>query len=307
MKRYMDLVLDINRHLVPYGENFVWFDEKKSKEIKRILGDLKKLLKDKPGLEKDYQIHLQKLYEFLKKTYSDYTHHKPPKNLSGKGLDQYLESVCSWFDERYRIVNRSRGLRRLYKKVGCDFMFGKKIDIEGEVNLKGPAVLISTHNIFVEPELFQAISDSHIFFVGDVYLGTSTTMRVHKLPGLKWLLDSLGILQVDRKNPIRGLRDMLKDALHILEKGGVVGIFPLGSTEALKDKWKGFSHGGAIGIIQYAEKNMGIRIPIIPAGVKEEDGRFIIRFGRPYYIDPNMPNRREYAEQALEGIRRLAA
>jgi|TARA_B100001971_G_C18191196_1_gene538699 hypothetical protein len=90
MRNYISIVRDIERNLMPSDTNFSWYSKRTEAELRRILEDLKDLLLYKPELDESHQEVLQRLYEFLKKNYKSYRHHKPPKDLNPKELDNYL-------------------------------------------------------------------------------------------------------------------------------------------------------------------------------------------------------------------------
>jgi len=130
---------------------------------------------------------------------------------------------------------------------------------------------------------------------------------LHHRRGFKWFFDTLGIIEVNRKNPIRALRTALEKSLHVFEKGGLVGIFPLGTYEEIKGKWDTYGHAGAVGILQYAEKYLHTKIAIIPVGVIDGK-RILVRFGKQIMVPNNLEtpqDRKTFAKFLLTTIRQL--
>ena len=316
MRPYLEIVQKLEKDLLPTQTNFSWYSEETAAELQRILSDIKELLKYKEEIG-DKQVKLQELHAFLQKTYRDYKNaqHTPPKDLTPEQLDGYLTQVAQWFRERYHIIEGNHQLRYLYKKIGSGLLkFGsfkyKRIEVTGaQVELKGPALLASTHDTVKEPALFQALTPNHIFWIGDSYLGRSTTTRMHRWPLFGKLLDALGILEINRKNPgdTRLYAKLASNSLHIFERGGIVGIFPLGSTEESVNVWNLKSHVGALVIVAHAEKILKIRIPIIPAGAREDRYTYRVCFGAPFYLDYNKYNaaKEAYAMEIIDLLRKL--
>jgi hypothetical protein len=311
VRPYLEIVQNLEKDILPTQTNFSWYSEETSAEIQRILSDIKDLLKYKEEIG-DKQVKLQELNAFLLKTYRDYksAQHTPPKDLTPEQLNGYLTQVAQWFRERYHIVEGNQLLRYIYRKIGCELLNFKRIEVTGaQVELKGPALLVSTHDTMMESSLFQALTPNHIFWVADSYLGSSTTIRMHRWPVFGRLLDALGMLEVNRKQPedLQLYAKLASSTLRIFERGGIVGTFPLGSTEKSAGTWNLQSHAGSLVIVAHAEKILKIRIPIIPAGVRMDRFRFRVCFGAPFYLDYNKYNaaKEAYAMEIIDLLRKL--
>lgn len=81
----------------------------------------------------------------------------------------------------------------------------------------GPAILVCNHISGIDPLFLQAVCPRVIRWM--------MAREYYKQPGLKWLLDQIGTIPVDRSG-----RDLAatRAALAVLEAGGVLGIFPEG-------------------------------------------------------------------------------
>lgn len=276
---------------------------------KSIEGDLVRLFQDLRDIEKfEYEltdeqrevvvrVH-QKLADLFK--LPNYKEELLKDKFNKSDFLKYISAVAAFFEERYKIVNGSPTLRKIYRK-GLEMSFKKKIDVfPVNYTVPSPCILASTHDLAIEPSILPLLTDKHIHWVGDMYLYIPQSSkiynwpiiqkiintRLHNFKPVKGILDKLGILEVDRLDKSsEATQQMPEKALHVLEKGGIVGIFPLGSVWEDRAKWKQDPSGVVI-MAMYAQKNLKKKVPIIPVGVRKENKRIIVNFGEPIIVEP---------------------
>lgn len=98
------------------------------------------------------------------------------------------------------------------------------LEIEGEENFpkSGPLVMVGNHFSFIDPVAFISIAPWPIEFVGGA-------LTPHAPKIVRWLPKLWGYLPVYRGT---GSTYALKEAQNILNRGGVLGIFPEGGSWA---------------------------------------------------------------------------
>jgi hypothetical protein len=168
MKSYMKAVKDIRKNLFPDNAQLFWHDSSIEKKLFKLINNLEVLLKEKQEIDEEGQQLLQNIHESLLKEYSDLKKHQEPKDFDPKRLDEYLIKIADLFKNRYKFVNSNRFMKRLYKKIGCEILFGKRIDVIGDKKIKGPAIVVMTHHLGNEQCLLQAIIPYHIYICSQI-------------------------------------------------------------------------------------------------------------------------------------------
>ncbi len=135
-----------------------------------------------------------------------------------------------------------------------------RLQIEGADNLprKGPAILVVNHVDIVDPPVLVISTRRHIFFMAKEEL--------FSVPVFGGLMRTAGTISVRRKAVDR---QALRAALNVLERGGVLGLFPEG-TRSKTDELLPFKKGGFIMAIK-------AQAPIVPVAV--QSGRDAMRKG----------------------------
>jgi 1-acyl-sn-glycerol-3-phosphate acyltransferase len=166
----------------------------------------------------------------------------------------------------------------------------------------GAAILVCNHIGGIDPLFLQAVCPRVIRWM--------MAREYYKQPGLKWLLDQIGTIPVDRSG-----RDLAatRAALATLEAGGVVGIFPEGKISTTNELLPFQS-----GIVLLAAKSGA---PVYPACLegtqrgKEMVAAYFSRnraklaFGPPLVLDrdaasrPNLQAATEKVRNAVEILR----
>jgi len=179
----------------------------------------------------------------------------------------------------YRIAKAllSRPLRRAYD-----------IEVEGDDHLPdGPVVLAANHRSFMDSIFLALVVDRAVSFLAKAeYFDRRRTA---------WLFRSTGQIPLRRGNPA-GARRAIDDALSVLDKGGVVGVYPEGTRSR-----DGKLHRGNLGPARLAATSGA---PIVPVGLLGTDKvqapdellphvgqRVGVRFGKPIRLQPSETGR----------------
>jgi 1-acyl-sn-glycerol-3-phosphate acyltransferase len=175
----------------------------------------------------------------------------------------------------YRLAKAllSRPLRRAYE-----------IDVDGDATLPdGPVVLAANHRSFMDSVFLALVVDRAVSFLAKAeYFDRRRTA---------WIFRSTGQIPLRRGNPAEARR-AIDDALGVLGRGGVVGVYPEGTRSR-----DGMLHRGNLGPARLAATSGA---PIVPVGLLGTDkvqapdqrlprlGRRVgVRFGQP--IRPQQP------------------
>jgi 1-acyl-sn-glycerol-3-phosphate acyltransferase len=154
---------------------------------------------------------------------------------------------------------------------------------------RGAGIIVCNHISGVDPVLIQAVSPRLIRWM--------MAREYYAQPGLKWLLDRVGIIPVDRSG-----RDLAatRAALEALKNGYIVGIFPEGRIEPTRELLPFLN-----GIVLLAAKSGA---PIYPAYLdgtqrgKEmpraqiEPQRARLSFGEPFHLTRARSGREHISE-----------
>ncbi len=137
-------------------------------------------------------------------------------------------------------------------------------------SLKGPCILMSNHMAFMDFPFYLTLFPFRTirFLIAEVLYD--------KNPILKWLLDKLGGIRVERD-----AKDFtfIGDALTTLDNGGIVGIFPEGRLPV-----KGEYHPFKSGIVYIALRTDAPIIPVYTDGNYGIFKRTHVVIGEPIYL-----------------------
>lgn len=182
-------------------------------------------------------------------------------------------------------------------------IYFKKLEIVGSdiIPRKGPVIIAANHP--------QSITDA-------VVLALRAGRMVHYLahsglfnnPFRAWLLRSVGVIPVHRRADVADASDkniqMFSACEELLERGGVIGIFPEGVSAEQRHIHK-LKTGAARMALQTEEKNgWRLGVSIIPAGLSFESKRrmrtrVLLRFGIPLAA---ADYHEEYHRDPVEGV-----
>lgn len=149
-----------------------------------------------------------------------------------------------------------------------------RYQVEGEENVPatGGVLLVANHANYLDPPLLGSSVPRHVHFMakGELF----------KLPILGWILPRVKAFPVARGGSDRGA---VRHALHILESGGVVGIFPEGTRTQTGEMLPWQRGAGLIAT--------RANVPVVPVALigtfKPMSGRrliprrFVVRIGPP--------------------------
>ncbi len=128
-----------------------------------------------------------------------------------------------------------------------------RLKVTGQQNIPqdGPFIIVANHSSLLDPVILGVSVRPKIIFVASAYL--------FKIRWLGYLLRKANSIPVQRENDIKAI----KQALKILQKGGVLGIFPEGGIDRQKNNLP--VRAGAA----YLATKVGV--PIVPIKIKGAD------------------------------------
>lgn len=128
-----------------------------------------------------------------------------------------------------------------------------RLKVTGQQNIPqdGPFIIVANHSSLLDPIILGVSIKHKIIFVAAAYL-----FEIH---WLGYLLRKANSIPVQRENDIKAIKQSLK----ILQRGGVLGIFPEGGVDRQKDDLP-IKAGAA-----YLATKVGI--PIVPIRIKGAD------------------------------------
>lgn len=192
------------------------------------------------------------------------------------------------------VYSLSKLLLRLILRLG----FGFRVDGGAHEPPTGPVVVVSNH-----------LSDLDPLVVGTALRRRATFMAKHELfriPGVRWWIAACGAFPVRRGAPDRRA---LRTALGILERGGVLIMFPEGTRgrdRTLRDPEPGaalLARRAGAALLPVAVLGTDVVLP--RDAHRLSAGRITVRIGPPLYVTAQ-PERREHAgREELEAIGRL--
>lgn len=179
----------------------------------------------------------------------------------------------------YRVAKAlvSRPLRRAYD-----------IEVEGDARLPdGPVVLAANHRSFMDSIFLALVVDRPVSFLAKAeYFDRRRTA---------WLFRSTGQIPLRRGSPA-GARRAIDDALGVLARGGVVGVYPEGTRSR-----DGMLHRGNLGPARLAATSGATIVPVGLLGTEEVQApdqrlprlgrRVAVRFGHPIRQQPSASDR----------------
>jgi len=133
------------------------------------------------------------------------------------------------------------------------FKFFFRLKVTGKENIPqdGPLIIVANHSSLLDPVILGVSVKPKIIFVAAAYL--------FEIRWLGYLLRKTNSIPVQRENDIKAI----KQALKILQQGGVLGIFPEGGVDRQKDGLP--VRAGAA----YLATKVGV--PIVPIRIKGVD------------------------------------
>ena len=128
-----------------------------------------------------------------------------------------------------------------------------RLKVTGQQNIPqdGPFIIVANHSSLLDPVILGVSIKPKIIFVAAAYL--------FEISWLGYLLRKVNSIPVQRENDIKAI----KQALKILQQGGVLGIFPEGGVDRQKDDLP-IKAGAA-----YLATKVGV--PIVPIRIKGAD------------------------------------
>jgi 1-acyl-sn-glycerol-3-phosphate acyltransferase len=163
-----------------------------------------------------------------------------------------------------------------------------KVTGRNNIPRTGPVILASNHLSFIDSVLIPLVAPRHVTFMAkaEYFTGRGLKGRLSR-----WFFTTMGNIPVQRDDPRAGIRS-LEDALVVLQRGDVFGIYPEGTRSR-----DGKLHKGHTGVAWLA---LSGHAPIVPVALVNTDKvqpadakllrlpgrhRVEIHFGRP--IDPS--------------------
>lgn len=174
----------------------------------------------------------------------------------------------------------SRPLRRAYD-----------VEVQGDARLPdGPVVLAANHRSFMDSIFLALVVDRPVSFLAKAeYFDKRRTA---------WIFRSTGQIPLRRGDPT-GARRAVDEALGVLARGGVVGVYPEGTRSR-----DGKLHRGNLGPARLAATSGA---PIVPIGLLGTDKvqapderlphvgqRVTVRFGQPMRLDRESASQRSH-------------
>lgn len=202
--------------------------------------------------------------------------------------------------------------------------------VSGAENLPthGPALIVARHyhHLFDGLTLFAAVQRRfHIVVTMDWVQNRRSKIFMQSINGLaRWPMilrgDALSHSGNDQRrlfatnDVTRYQRRALREAVKLLVEGRIVVVFPEGypnvdptyTPKTEPDQFLPFKPG-FLNILRAAEARLGVKIPIIPAGLRYRRGKLWIgniTFGKPFYRDYNV-NREGLIEKIETEVKRL--
>lgn len=136
------------------------------------------------------------------------------------------------------------------------FKFFFRLKVTGQENIPqdGPFIIVANHSSLLDPIILGISVKPKVIFIAAVYL--------FKINWLGYLLRKADSIPIYREKSINNIKS-IKQALKILQKGGVLGIFPEGGIDRKKDNLP-IKAGAA-----FLATEAGV--PIVPMRIKGAD------------------------------------
>lgn len=173
-----------------------------------------------------------------------------------------------------------------------------KLKVTGQQNIPqdGPFIIVANHSSLLDPVILGVSIKLKIIFIAAAYL--------FEIRWLGYLLRKANSIPINRENYTNNIKS-LKQALKILQKGGVLGIFPEGGVDRQKDNLP-IKAGAA-----FLATSVGV--PIVPIRIKGADkvlprgAKFIrslnkieVEIKKPIYCSRHTNKNKEIVKRAVE-------
>lgn len=173
-----------------------------------------------------------------------------------------------------------------------------KLKVTGQENIPqdGPFIIVANHSSLLDPVILGVSLRPKIIFIAAAYL--------FEIRWLGYLLRKANSIPINRENYTNNIKS-LKQALKILQKGGVLGIFPEGGVDRQKDNLP-IKAGAA-----FLATRVGV--PIVPIKIKGADkvlprgAKFIrslnkieVEIKKPIYCSRHTNKNKEIVKRAVE-------
>ena len=170
-----------------------------------------------------------------------------------------------------------------------------RLKVTGQQNIPqdGPFIIVANHSSLLDPVILGVSIKPKIIFVAAAYL--------FEISWLGYLLRKANSIPVQRENDIKAIKQSLK----ILQKGGVLGIFPEGGIDRQKNNLP--VRAGAA----YLATKVGV--PIVPIKIKGADkalprgAKFIrslnkieVEIKKPIYCSRQTNKNKEIIKEVVE-------
>ena len=170
-----------------------------------------------------------------------------------------------------------------------------RLKVTGQENIPqdGPFIIVANHSSLLDPVILGVSVRPKIIFIAASYL--------FEIRWLSYLLRKANSIPVQRENDIKAI----KQALKILQQGGVLGIFPEGGIDRKKNNLS--IRAGAA----YLATKVGV--PIVPIKIKGADkvlprgAKFIrslnkieVEIKKPIYCSRQTNKNKEIIKRAVE-------
>jgi len=131
-----------------------------------------------------------------------------------------------------------------------------RLKVTGQQNIPqdGPFIIVANHSSLLDPVILGVSVRPKVIFVAAAYL--------FEIRWLGYLLRKADSIPIHRENNTNNIKS-IKQALKILQRGGVLGIFPEGGVDRQKDDLP-IKAGAA-----YLATRVGV--PIVPIKIKGAD------------------------------------
>lgn len=235
--------------------------------------------------------------------------------LFKKRIEKKVESSKLQTQKPLPPKNKHENFHKRYKAF-CRRLLKNRIEIRGrnlieEESSKGPIVIMSAHKYPIETLVYDAIAPKKVFFLSDIgqVVSSNKYIRFQGIPGVNNLLNLFGTIEINRKQPVKGLREAIEKSTDVLKQDGVLCIFPKGyrgGPEALDRKLaESTSRSSGIYILQKAEQELGRKIPIIFSKVEydKKTRKYIVKMEKGYL--PENADRKKLALEYIDRIERL--
>jgi len=175
-------------------------------------------------------------------------------------------------------------------------IFRLKVTGQGNMPQNGPFIIAANHSSVLDPIILGVSVKPKIIFIAAAYL--------FKINWLGYLLRKADSIQIHRENNINNIKS-IKQALKILQKGGVLGIFPEGGIDRKKDNLP-IKAGAAFLATEAGVPIVPMRIKgadkVLPRGAKffRSLNRIKVEIKKPIYCSRQSHKDKEIVKRVLE-------